>query len=115
MQNDPQRPDDETADASFADILKDFETKRRKARASEPRKGTVVGVAGDYVLVDFGSKAEGVIPRADLLDAEGNLTVSRGDSTLVSQTCESRSDAIVRAEQLQRILLEFGWTNRPSA
>ena len=43
------------------------------------------------------------------------LTVSRGDSTLVSQTCDSRADALVRAHELQQILLQFGWTNRPSA
>ena len=43
------------------------------------------------------------------------LTVSRGDSTLVSQTCDSQTDALVRAEELQQILLRFGWTNRPSA
>lgn len=43
------------------------------------------------------------------------LTVSRGDSTLVSQTCDSKADALVRAEELQQILLKFGWTNRPSA
>lgn len=50
-------------------------------------------------------------------DARGRwtLTVSRGDSTLVSQTCDSQSDALVRAEELQQILLQFGWTNRPSA
>ena len=50
-------------------------------------------------------------------DANGRwtLTVSRGDATLVSQTCDSQSDALVRAEELQQILLQFGWTNRPSA
>ena len=50
-------------------------------------------------------------------DASGRwtLSVSRGDSTLVSQTCDSRADALVRAAELRQILLQFGWTNKPSA
>ena len=42
------------------------------------------------------------------------LTVSRGGDTLVSQTCDSRASAILRAVELQDTLLRFGWTNRPS-
>jgi small subunit ribosomal protein S1 len=87
MPNDPRRqPDDQPADASFADILKDFETTERRAKGGGPRQGTVVGVSGDYVLIDYGSKAEGVIPRTDLLDADGKLTVQRGDTLDVAIT-----------------------------
>ena len=86
MPNDPRRPDDEPADASFADILKDFETTERRPKGGGPRRGTVVGVSGDYVLIDYGSKAEGMIPRADLLDADGNLSVQRGDTFDVAIT-----------------------------
>ena len=52
---------------------------RGKKEATPGRRGTVVGVSGDYVLVDYGAKSEGVIPSADLLDAEGKLSVQRGD------------------------------------
>src|SRR5437870_4364364 len=86
MPNDPRRQDDEPEDASFADILKDFETTERRPKSGGPRRGTVVGISGDYVLIDYGSKAEGMIPRADLLDAEGNLTVQRGDTLDVAIT-----------------------------
>ena len=80
MHNDPQRHD-EDAEVSFGDILKNFESgERRKKASGGPRRGTVVGVSGDYVLIDYGSKAEGVIPASDLRDAEGNLTVQRGDT-----------------------------------
>ena len=48
-------------------------------------------------------------------DGRWTLTVSRGAATLVSQTCESRAAAVVRAEELHQILLRFGWTDRPSA
>src|SRR5205807_9764995 len=84
MHNDPQRHDDD-ADVSFGDILKNFETGERRGSGG-PRQGTVVGVSGDYVLIDYGSKAEGIIPRADLLDADGNLSVQRGDTFDVAIT-----------------------------
>lgn len=78
MHNDPQGHNDD-ADASFGDILKDFETSERRTRSGGPRRGTVVGVSGDYVLIDYGAKAEGVIPASDLRDPDGNLSVKRGD------------------------------------
>jgi small subunit ribosomal protein S1 len=103
MQKDPQGQGEEPADESFADILNEFESASRAARkdaagpagkgkgkrkpgGQPPRRGTVVGLSGDFVLVDYGDKAEGVIPRADLLDADGNLSVKSGDSFDVAIT-----------------------------
>src|SRR4051794_22231999 len=104
MANDPREKHDESADQSFADILKEFETANRRVQQQRkttpppkgrgrgrpsgppPKRGTVVGVAGDMVLIDYGEKSEGLIPAADLKDAEGNLTVKRGDTLDVSIT-----------------------------
>src|SRR5437870_9439142 len=86
MQDDSREPPEESADASFADILKEFEAAERRAPSGGPRRGTVVGISGDYVLIDYGSKAEGVIPSADLLDRDGKLTVKRGDTFNVAIT-----------------------------
>ena len=98
MQNDPREHGEETPDTSFADILNEFEKSTRPATpakgkgkgkgksARPPLRGTVVGVSGDFVLIDFGQKSEGVISSADLLDAEGNLSVKRGDSFDVAIT-----------------------------
>src|SRR5450755_2486542 len=93
---------EETADTSFADILNEFETTTRAARTDAsapakgkakgkpsgppPRRGTVAGISGDFVLIDYGVKSEGVIPSADLLDKDGNLTVKRGDTFEVAIT-----------------------------
>ena len=95
MPNDPREQDE---DASFADILHEFENTRRvaptgrrkakgknKSNAAALLRGTVVGVSGDFVLIDYGAKAEGVIPCTDLLEA-GNLTVKRGDTIDVAIT-----------------------------
>src|SRR5438093_8712375 len=102
MQNYSRKQDEDTSEASFGDILNEFETASGGARQGTGRRvgkgkgkdkpagplhrGTVVGVGGDFVLIDYGGKAEGVIPTADLLDADGNLSVKRGDSFDVTIT-----------------------------
>jgi len=102
MSKDPREQADDTADKSFADILNEFEsTARERTETKAPRgkgrgksrpgappplRGTVVGVSDDFVLVDFGGKSEGVISSADLRDADGNLSVKRGDTFDVSIT-----------------------------
>jgi small subunit ribosomal protein S1 len=103
MSNDSHQQGDEASERSFADILKEFEsTSRPKAKEKDkgkakgkgrgrpgpppPLKGTVVGVSSDFVLVDYGGKSEGMILSADLLDAEGNLSVKQGDSFNVAIT-----------------------------
>src|SRR5215831_10962506 len=96
MPNDPREQGD---DASFADILHEFENARRvpptgerkakgksKSNAAALLRGTVVGVSGDFVLIDYGAKSEGVISTADLRDADGNLSVKRGDAFDVAIT-----------------------------
>ena len=51
--------------------------KQEMPRGPPAHRGIVVGVSGDFVLIDYGGKSEGVIPAADLLDADGNLSVKR--------------------------------------
>ena len=73
MQDDSQGKEN-TEEQSFADILSEFEKssappakskgKGRKKSAGPQHRGTVVGVSGDFILIDYGSKAEGVIPAA---------------------------------------------------
>jgi small subunit ribosomal protein S1 len=103
MSND--RPEhEESADRSFADILNEFESAnppaekkkgpvrggkgkgRNKGPAPAGQRGTVVGISGDFVLIDYGAKSEGVIPAADLRDPDGNLSVKRGDTFDVAVT-----------------------------
>lgn len=101
MSNDLPKQNGETDDEkSFADILNEFESanrppKTQQAKRSAPKgkpsarnslRGTVVGVSGDFILIDHGAKSEGVIPRTDLLDAAGNLSVKVGDTFDVAVT-----------------------------
>src|SRR5688572_26475799 len=103
MKNDPQEQGEEAADLSFADILNEFESSksasrkesskspakgrgRNKPGAAPPLRGTVAGLSGDFVLIDYGAKSEGMIPSADLIDADGKLSVKIGDSFDVAIT-----------------------------
>src|SRR5262245_33534868 len=98
MDKDPSEQSEDTTDASFADILSEFENSSRaassgkrkgkgKGRSAAPAlRGTVVGISGDFVLIDYGAKSEGVLAAADLLDPDGNLSVKRGDTFDVAIT-----------------------------
>src|SRR5258708_9221920 len=100
-----------TSEVSFADILKEFESSRpsrkdadaagaksKGRKSSTPtRRGTVAGVSGDFVLIDYGVKSEGVIPAADLMDKEGNLTVKRGDTFEVTITGRNGEGLVTRS------------------
>jgi small subunit ribosomal protein S1 len=102
MSNESTKQGDDADEASFADILNEFESATRAARQVAPatlkgkgkrqtasrarQSGTVVSVSGDSVLIDYGAKSEGVIARADLLDSAGNLSVKIGDTFDVAIT-----------------------------
>lgn len=44
----------------------------------EVAKGTVVAVSKDFVVIDVGFKSEGQVPRAEFINAKGELAVSVG-------------------------------------
>lgn len=102
--DDPPQKNEEAEDRSFAEILNEFENATRgaerqgaaksgrkgagkhRSEARPPLRGVVVGVSGDYVLVDYGRKAEGVIPSSELTDANGDLRVKIGETLDVAVT-----------------------------
>ena len=74
----------ENQEGSFAEMLEQFE--REQAHAAVPREsshaaraGKVAGITDDYVMIDFGAKAEGVIPLEEFRDKEGHVTAKAGD------------------------------------
>ena len=72
-------------DASFADILSQFEQSHaRKPEEGQGRDAVVVAVNQETVFLDFGYKTEGIIPAAELRDASGAVTVKPGDKLKVS-------------------------------
>lgn len=85
-------PDEDAAfppeeESSFAEMLDEFEQQHQAD--TEPGKsleGTVLEIRGDSVVVDTGMKREGILPRAEVIDKSGELTVKPGDTIPVSVT-----------------------------
>lgn len=84
----PELPAEEMSFAEMFELAeKQSKEKRKKLKAaigSDLRPGQivfarVVGTSHDSVFLDVGAKAEGVIPRAELLDENGELPVKEGD------------------------------------
>ena len=68
---------------SFADLFEESLTKT-EMRTGAMLSGTVVDIITDGVVVSAGLKSEGVIPKWQFLDAEGNLEVEIGDQVEVA-------------------------------
>jgi len=63
--NVPETPAAAEPSESFAEVFSEYEKSRaRKPEDSaKPREGTIIAVTADSVLVDIGSKSEGILPR----------------------------------------------------
>src|SRR5689334_24383496 len=64
-------------------------------REGEIVVGTVVQVGRDAVIVDIGGKSEGVIPKNEFADAQGQTTVKPGDSIDVFIESRENDDGLV--------------------
>ncbi len=73
----------------FASLLGEFEqehagTTRQEPKVGDKVRGTVVSIQGDSVFIDLGAKVEGIVEIEELTGADGNLSVSIGDSIEIS-------------------------------
>ncbi len=81
--NSGQQPPDEIEDGQedFAALFEAGEFgDGAKIQKDSKIRGTIVSIGEEWLFVDIGGKSEGAISRAELVDAEGNLTVGLGDS-----------------------------------
>src|SRR4051812_14759424 len=69
---------DQTVPESYEHLLEDYSHFAPPA-ADEVLQGTVLGFTQNEVIIDFGYKSEGIVPRDQFLNAAGELTVKRGD------------------------------------
>jgi small subunit ribosomal protein S1 len=63
----------------FATALETFTAEAETLTESRIHKGTVLKITPSHVVVDIGSKSEGLVPVAEVQDAEGNARVQPGD------------------------------------
>ena len=73
-------PEAPAASDDFAAALENFTTETEESVGDDHViKGTVVKLTGTHVVVDFGSKSEGMVPLSEVLDHEGQPRFKPGD------------------------------------
>jgi small subunit ribosomal protein S1 len=76
----------ETNMEDFATVLENFEAAQTEAMAAMENKvlsGTVLKLTSNYLVIDIGGKSEGMVPLAEIVDAEGNPRFKPGDEIAV--------------------------------
>jgi small subunit ribosomal protein S1 len=77
------------------DFAKLYEESIRELREREVVTGTVVGISNDGVLVDVGYKSEGIIPKSQFQDDQGDLTIEVGDTVEVFLEKKEDSEGLI--------------------
>ncbi len=73
---DDQEMDEE---GSFAEMFEQSMVGKTQLEPGQKISATVLQIGKDWIFLDVGQKGEGVLDAKELLDDEGNLTVSAGD------------------------------------
>jgi len=68
------------AEESFADLLESYSAgMNENIQVGDQIRGRIISIGVSNVFVDTGTKVDGVVEKAELLDEEGQLTVGEGD------------------------------------
>ncbi len=93
---------------SFADLFEES-LKNAEMQTGSIIEGTVVAINHDVVVIDTGLKSEGVIPAAEFLDENGQMTVKVGDK--VDVALESVEDGFGETKlSREKALRARAWT-----
>jgi small subunit ribosomal protein S1 len=66
---------------SFAALLRESEKEPlKKLTTGQKVKATIVGIDGETMFLDVGTKSEGLIDSSEFLDSDGKVTVAIGDT-----------------------------------
>ena len=78
--NDERENPSPQAEESFAELFESYSAgMNENIQVGDRIRGRVIAIGGSSVFVDTGTKVDGVVERAELLDDEGQLTVAVGD------------------------------------
>lgn len=79
MSDDTFKKDDD-AEASFAELFEAYEGGMKESlRVGDRIRGKVLSIGRDAVFVDTGTKVDGVVEKAELMDDQGELQCKEGD------------------------------------
>lgn len=102
MNDSPNSPDADSG-ASFADLV-EASLAERDADLSVGDKvsGKIVAFDGENLVIDTGTKLDGVASKVEFLDAEGDLTVAEGD-TVELYVVSLKNDEVVLSKALDGV------------
>src|SRR5213592_3043553 len=97
----PQGGEEENFD-SYEKLLDQYGA--RKFAEGEVMKGTVLKITDTDVIVDIGYKSEGVIPVAQFIDPNGNVTIKIGEviDVLLEDTDDGEGHIVLSKEKAEK-------------
>ncbi len=73
--------DEQTGDEDFAAMLESYSAERNDdLRIGDKVEGRIIAIGADTVFVDTGTKVDGAVDKAELLDENGQLPFKEGDT-----------------------------------
>ncbi len=94
---------DADEDVDFAQLLESYLGETQELEYGKPIKARVVSVMKEYVLVDVGDKAEGIVRISEFTDHHGNVVVKEGDVVeVVVKGRDSETGQVLVSRELAR-------------
>ncbi len=80
MDRDQEEIEEGMEEESFAELLEQSMVRTARLEPGQKVDAVVLKISGDWVFLDVGQKGEGVLDKKELLDEQGELTVTEGDT-----------------------------------
>ena len=83
-----------TQEENFAEMLENFENEQKKTRV---KNGVIVDIQEGTVFVDVGEKVEGVLPKKEIIDENGELKYNIGDEipVVITKRRTAKGEAVL--------------------
>ena len=100
----------DTGALGFEDMVSMYDESMRNLTEGEIVTGRVIDITSNEVIVDVGYKSEGLIPRDEFTDREGNLGVEVGDDVevLLERTEDLEGHVVLSKHKAERMKV---WAN----
>ena len=112
-ENDRQETDstsekiDEKEDFGYEEMVSLYDESMRHLSEGQIVTGRVITINPNHVVVDVGYKSEGLIPIAEFVDYEGNLSVEIGDDVevLLERTEDAEGHVLLSKQKAERMMV----------
>ncbi|MGB5296237.1 MAG: 30S ribosomal protein S1 [Thermoanaerobaculia bacterium] len=112
-ENDRQETDstsekiDEREDFGYEEMVSLYDESMRHLSEGQIVTGRVIAINPNHVVVDVGYKSEGLIPIAEFVDYEGNLSVEIGDDVevLLERTEDAEGHVLLSKQKAERMMV----------